>query len=68
VKAIPLFLRDDVVSFIDNVAKHRSAKANREVSRSEVVDDIVTKHWINIQKAKANKRFDNKLAQKQARA
>lgn len=67
-KAIPLFLKDDVVSFIDQLCKRKSAKHNREVSRSEVVDEVMTKYWISLQKTKANAKFEERLAQKQMTA
>ena len=60
--AIPLMLQADTVAFIDQLVKKRSAEQGREISRTEVVESIISRYWITVQKNAANKRFDQKVA------
>ena len=62
--AIPLLLEADTISFVDAVVKKRSREQDREVSRSEVVESMIQKYWINIRKQQANMAFDKKVAAK----
>ena len=43
--ACPLFLEDDTIVHLDMMSRVMSQQLNRGVSRSEVVEWLVRRHW-----------------------
>ena len=56
--AVPLFLEDDTIVHLDLMARHMSKQANRGVSRSEVVEWLVRRHWKAMQIRQGQRKSD----------
>jgi len=59
--AIPLFLTEEDLGYLDFVAQGLSKKRNTEVSRSEAVSFIILRHKIKVMKRTAERRHDERV-------
>jgi hypothetical protein len=61
-KAYPLFLKGDTVDHLKWIAKTLGRQRNADVSVSEAVEYLVSRHWMKTQKRIMEKRAERALA------
>ncbi len=65
--AVPIMLRAEDIEYLDFLQKVLGGQRQCDVSRSEVVEFLIQRHRVKIQKQLVEKRHDRKVAEKRLR-